>query len=100
MASKDLYEICEKPFYGKQTLIPFGECDSRFHSNCLQTYVSQTNVSASTDKSAYNCDSYFKLTAVRATPHFTAKSNQKEALSTESECTASRTAIMNLSACS
>jgi hypothetical protein len=90
MTSKDLYAVCEKPFYGKQHFIRCGLCFSRFHSNCVQTGVSETNVSASTDKSSYKCDSCIKLTANTANEDFIAKSNQKEALSTVIQCTASR----------
>jgi hypothetical protein len=55
-ASKDQCEVCEKPFYGKQKFIRCGECDLRFHCNCLQTGVTETSVSVSTGKSTYKCD--------------------------------------------
>jgi hypothetical protein len=56
MASKDLCAVCEKPFYGKQKFTRCGECDSRFHCNCLQSDVSESNVIASTGKSAYKSE--------------------------------------------
>jgi hypothetical protein len=64
MASKDLCEVCKKPFYGKQKFIRCGKCDLRFHCNCLQTGVMETSVSASTGKSTYKCDSCKKLTGI------------------------------------
>jgi hypothetical protein len=90
VSSISLCAVYEKPYYGKLNFLPCGVCDARFHSNCLQTGVSETNVSASEGKSAYKCDSCIKLMVDTANEHFIAKRNQGEALSTESECTASR----------
>jgi hypothetical protein len=90
MASRDLCAVCEKPFYGKQKFIGFGECDLHFHCNCLQISVLETNVSASTGKSAYKCDSCKQIMGDTANEHSVAKSNQKETLSTEIRCTALR----------
>jgi hypothetical protein len=47
-------------------------------------------VSSSTDKSTHRCDSCRKLTGYTTNEPSIANSNQKEALSTEIECTASR----------
>jgi predicted nucleic acid-binding Zn-ribbon protein len=47
-------------------------------------------VSASTGKSTYKCDSCKKLTGDTTNEHSIAKSNQKEALSTDILCYASR----------
>jgi hypothetical protein len=90
MASKDLCVVCEKPFYGKQNFIRCGECDSRFHCNCLQTGVSETNVSASTGTSAYKCENCKKLARDTTNEYFVGNNNRKEVLSAEIECTASR----------
>jgi hypothetical protein len=98
MASKDLCAVCEKPFYGKQKSIRFGKCDSRFHCNCLQIGVSETYVSASTGKSALKCNNCKKLTVDTVNEHSIAKSNPKETLSTEIQCTASRIKDDSLSA--
>jgi hypothetical protein len=89
MASKCLCAVCEKPFDSKQNLIWCGKCDPRFHSNFLQTGVTETNVSASTGKCAHECDSCKKLTGDTANEHSIATCSQIEALSTETGCTAS-----------
>jgi hypothetical protein len=99
LSSTSLCAVCERPFYGKLKFIPCGVCDSRLHSNCLQTGVSETNVSASRGNSIYKYDSCIILAADTANEHFIAKNNQKETLSVESECTASRIGD-NDSACS
>jgi DNA-directed RNA polymerase subunit RPC12/RpoP len=83
MASKDLCAVCEKPFYGKQKFIRCGECDSRFHCNCLQTGVLETIVSAFTGKSAYKCENCRKLASNTTNEHSVDNRNRKEALSTE-----------------
>jgi hypothetical protein len=76
--SKDLSEVCEKPFYEKQRFICCGECDLRFHCNCLQNGVEESNVNASTGKSTYKCDSCRKLAGDTANEGSVANSNQKE----------------------
>jgi hypothetical protein len=89
---QDLCAVCEEPFYSKRKFIRCVrcvKCDSHFHSNCLQTGVSETSVRASTGKPTYNCDSCKKLTGDIANELSISKSNQKEALSTETEPTAS-----------
>ena len=83
-------QLCEKPFYRKQKSICCGECNSRFHCNCLPTCVPETNVSAFMCESAYKSDSCMKLMGDAANEHSFSKSNQKEAISTELQCTASR----------
>jgi hypothetical protein len=50
----------------------------------------ETNVSASTGKSTYKCDSCKKLMGDTANEHSIARSNQKEGLPTEIQCSASR----------
>jgi hypothetical protein len=47
-------------------------------------------VTASTVKSTYKCDSCKKLTGDTANKHSIARSNQKEGLPTEIQCSASR----------
>jgi hypothetical protein len=98
MASKDPCEVCEKPFYGKQKFIRCSKCDLRFHCNCLQTGVTETNVNASTGKSTYKCDSCKKLTEDTTNEHSIARSNQKEELPTEIQLRV--LGIMILLACS
>ncbi|PNF33451.1 hypothetical protein B7P43_G03353 [Cryptotermes secundus] len=93
MASKDHCRLCEKPFYGKQKSIRCGERDSRFHCKFLPNCVPEPSVSATTvqttGKSAYKCDSCIKLTGDAANEHSLCKSNQKEAISAEMQCTPS-----------
>jgi hypothetical protein len=86
MASKDLCAVCEKPFYGKQKFIRCGECDSCFHCNCLQSDVSESNVIASTGKSAYKCENCKKQASDSTNEQSVNISNQKEVLSEEAEC--------------
>jgi hypothetical protein len=89
MANKDPCALFEKPFYGKQMFIRCGECDSRFHSNCLHPGVVEGCVSASTVKSTYTCDSCKKLSGDTLMEHSNANSNQEEVLSTEIQCNTS-----------
>jgi hypothetical protein len=51
-------------------------------------------------KSAYKCNSCKKLTGDTANEHSISKSNQKEALFMETECTALRIVGDDLSTCS
>jgi hypothetical protein len=77
-----------KSRFTEKKLIRCGECDLHFHCNYLQTGVTETNVSASTSKSTYKCDSCNKLTG-DTNEHSIARSNQKERLPTEIQCSAS-----------
>jgi hypothetical protein len=89
MASKDMCIICEKPFYGKQKSIHCGECDMRFHCTCMQSCVPEANMISSVGKSTYKCDSCKKLLGDAANEHSLSSGKKKDALSTESQCTAS-----------
>jgi hypothetical protein len=91
MASKDFCAVCEKPFYGKQKFIRCGQYDSLFPCNCLQTGVSEINVSVSTGKFSFKCENCKKLASDTPHEHSVDNSNRKEVLSAESECVVSRT---------
>jgi hypothetical protein len=83
MASKEQCSVCEKPFYGKQKSIRCGECDMRFHCSCVQPDALEFNVSATSGKCAYVCNSRKALTPDSTNGLVNASSNHLERLPTE-----------------